>query len=67
MPKGFEKIRYQGEDARAKARGIAPGIAVPGVQRDAPPRTFATDEAAARFHLGQALSRDERPRMRGRR
>jgi len=56
MPKGFEKIRYQGEDAGARTRGIA---------RDAGARTFSTAEAAARFHLGQALSRDRRPRMRG--
>jgi bacillolysin/neutral peptidase B len=66
MPKGFEKIRYQGEDARAGTRGLAPDAAAArGGPREAPARTFPTDEAAARFHLGRALSRDERPRMRG--
>jgi bacillolysin/neutral peptidase B len=68
MPKGFQKISYnvtEKSDEELRSIGTATlssrGI---GRRRDDDQRTFTTDEAAARFYVGQVLSRDERPRVR---
>lgn len=70
MPKGFQKISYNATDKTDEELGRigTSTLARRGMGRRREDqdsgRSFTTDEAAARFYVGQVLSRDERPRVR---